>query len=156
VNSEDDLSYESPTVPADALFLECADPIRVFPSKAAAEHYLESLGPEISACSIAYGQSGEIYRIRTDDGRIRINRSEEPDRPDDLKYLLLHYFECCEDPWDATDELNCLVDEAWLTERDYWLRSKADEQTSAHRIPAWALIPLVILIALLLYFAFRR
>lgn len=156
MSSKDDFSYESPTVPAEALFLECADPIRVFPSVAAAELHLESLGLESSECSIAYGPSGEIHRIRTKDGRLRIERSDEPDRPDELKYLLLHYFECCEDPWDATDELNCLVDEAWLTERDYWLRVKADAQASAHRIPAWALIPLAILIAMLLYFALRR
>lgn len=156
MSSEDDFNYDSPTVPAEALFLECADPIRVFPSIAAAGRHLESLGLESGECSIAYGPSGEIYRIRTEGSRIRIDRSEEPDRPEELKHLLLHYFECCEDPWDATDELNCLVDEAWLTERDYWLRSKADEQASAHRIPAWALIPLVILIAILLYFAFRR
>lgn len=156
MSGEHDFGYESPTVPAGALFLECADPIRVFPSTAAAARHLENLGLESEECSIAYGPSGEIYRVRTEEGRFRIERSREPDRPDELKSLLLHYFECCEDPWDATDELNCLVDEAWLTERDYWLRCRADEQAAAHRIPAWALIPLVILIAMLLYFAFRR
>ena len=156
MKSEDGFGYDSPTIPADALFLECADPIRVFPSIAAAERHLENLGLESGECSVAYGPGGEIYRIRTQDGRLRIDRSGEPDRPDELKFLLLHYFECCEDPWDATDELNCLVDEAWSTERDYWLRSKADELAAAHRIPAWALIPLVILIVILLYFALRR
>jgi hypothetical protein len=156
VSSENEFSYESPTVPANALFVECTDPVRVFPSIRAAELQLESLDLDSAECSVAYGPSGEIYRIRMESAGVRIERAEEPDRPDELKYLLLHYFECCEDPWDATDELKCLVDEAWSIERNYWLRSKADEHTYAHRLPAWALVPFVILIVTALYLAFRR
>ncbi len=156
MSSDNQFSYESPTVPANALFVECADPVRVFPSVTAAERQLENLGLERDECSIAYGPRGEVYRIQTDSAGVRIERSDEPERPDELKFLLLHYFECCEDPWDATDELECLVNEAWSIERNDWLRSKADERTYAHRIPAWVLIPFVILTATAVYLAFRR
>ena len=150
----DEVGYESQTVPPEALFVECTDPLRLFPSIPVAASALETMGLESRDCSRAYGPRGEIYRIRTEGGHVSIERSGEPDRPDELKNLLLHYFECCEDPWDPTDELNCLVQEAWAIERDYWLRSKVDDD--ARRIPAWALAPLAILLGIIVYLVFRR
>lgn len=149
-----EVNYESPTVPPQALFVECTDPLRLFPSVDVAENALERMGLESGDCSRAYGPKGEMFHIRMENGRVRIEPSGEPARPDELKNLLLHYFECCEDPWDPTDELNCLVQEAWSIERDYWLRSSSDDDP--RRIPAWALVPLAILLGIIVYIAFRR
>lgn len=154
MSDRNEAGYESPTVPPQALFVECTDPLRLFPSVEVAENALESMGLESRDCSRAYGPKGELYRIRTQSGHVRIEPSGEPDRPNELKNLLLHYFECCEDPSDPTDELSGLVEEAWSIERDYWLRSRSDEDP--RRIPAWALAPLAILLGIIVYLAFRR
>lgn len=153
MRGEDDFGYDSGTIPPGAVFVAYDDPARVFPSIAAAEHQLETMHLEEGACPDAYGPKGEVYSVRCEPGRVRIEPADKPDRPEDLKRLLLHYLECCEDPGDATETLDCLVNEAWSVERDYWLRTHGD--TEGPRLSVWSWIIFVILVVGIAYLMFR-
>lgn len=151
MSSQDDFGYDSTTVPPGALFVDCGEPLQLFPSSAAAERHLLSIGLENTASLTAYGPNGEVYRVRGEDGRIVIDRANEPDRPEDLKNLLLHYLECCEEPEDPTEKLDCLVAEAWSIERSYWLQNKADSELERAGISIWTLIGFAIVVGGILY-----
>jgi hypothetical protein len=155
VTGEHDLGYESPTVPPGALFVDCDEPLRLFPSAAAAERHLQAIGIENGTCPTAYGPKGEVYDVRSENGRIVIARANEPDRPDNLKDLLLHYLECCEEPEDPTQKLDCLVNEAWSIERNYWLQNRADSESGGARLSIWSFIGFALVVVAILYLLSR-
>ncbi len=154
MSSADDFGYEPASVPPGALFVDCDEPLRLFPSSAAAEQYLQSVGLEADVCPIAYGPRGEIYRVQSQLGRITIDRANEPDRPGELKNLLLHYLECCEEPEDSTEELDCLVAEAWSIERNYWLQHRAQSEAGFGRVRIGSWIGFVFVGGAILYLLF--
>jgi hypothetical protein len=155
MSDQDDAGYDSLNVPADAVFVAYDDPVRVFPSIAAAERELESMGLEGDAYPVAYGPKGEVYTVRSEAGCIHIELSDRPNRPGELKELLLHYLECCEDPGDATDTLECLVTEAWSVERDYWLRNRPVGELNGGRLSALNWIGFAAVAAAVLYLLLR-
>jgi hypothetical protein len=154
MSGKDELGYDSPTVPPDAVFVTCDDPVRVFPSATAAERHLETGDIEDEPCPVAYGPRGEVYRVRYEGARAHIEASDEPVRPEELKVLLLHYLDCCEDPGDATDTLERLVNDAWQIERDYWQRMQPDG-TAGTLLPGWTWIGLALVLAAILFLMFR-
>jgi hypothetical protein len=155
MSSPDESGYGSPTVPPGAVFVTCDDPIRVFPSAAAAARHLETIDTEDEPCPVAYGPQGEIYGVRYEGTRVHIELADEPSRPDELKDCLLHYLDCCEDPGDATDTLDRLVNDAWRIERDYWQRMQPDGGGAGTRISGWTWIGSALVLAVILYLLFR-
>jgi hypothetical protein len=87
----DDFDYGSPTVPERAVFVAADEPLLIYPSGRAAAHDLEAIDVENGVYPAAYGPNGEHYRVGTDGREVVIERSGEPDRPDELKALLLRY-----------------------------------------------------------------
>ena len=154
MSGEEEFGYDSPTVPPGAIFLAYDDPARVFPSIAAAERQLEAMDLEEGACPAAYGPKGEVYSVKCGPGRVHIEVTNEPAKPEELKHLLLHYLECCEDPGDATETLECLVDEAWSVERDYWLRMQAD-RVGGLGTSGWSWVGFAIVAAAIGYLLYR-
>jgi hypothetical protein len=153
--SAGDIGYDSAAVPPGALFIECEEPLLVFACTAAAERHLEAIGGEDEGCAIAYGPKGEIYRIQYEGAGVRIEHSGEPDRPAELKRLLLHYLECCEDPGDATESLDSLVAQVWSLERDFWLKKTADCEAARGGFSAWVVLFFVLAAGVILYFLIR-
>ena len=137
--------FDSATVPADVLFVEADDCLLIFASIADAESSLTKADVDDGTCREAYGRNGEPLEIRTEAGTVRIRHGGAVNRPDELKELLLRYFEDCADPADDTESLDAMVARAWAIEHEHWER--CGEGRGSTGIPLWAcavLIPLAI------------
>ena len=150
-----DFSYESLAVPPGALFVATGQPVLVFPSVVAAERSLAAIDVVEWVNPTAYGPNGEPYCIRCEANRVLIERTGEPNRPDELKAQLLWYLEECEDPADATQPLEEVVAIAWSIERDFWLRNEPPGDRPGTRIPIWGGVALALMLGALWYFEFR-
>ena len=82
-------------------------------------------------------------------GATRIRSRGGETRPDELKQLLLRYFEACGDPADEEEPLDVLVSRAWAIEHDYWER--CGEGRAGTGIPAWAYFILILVAVGVLY-----
>jgi hypothetical protein len=155
VSRGDDFSYESPTAPPGALFVEGDEPLLIFPSVSAAKRYIEAPDVADGIYRAAYGPNGEPYRVSSDGNRVMIERTDGPESPYALKLLLLRYLEACGDPADATQSLEELVSAAWSMERDFWLANDPHNHRFANRLPIWGCIGVVGAICIILYFSLR-
>lgn len=155
MKKDDEFGFKSPTVPPGALFVAADEPLLVFPSVAAAESSLEAIDVAAAVDPAAYGPNGEPHRLVCEGNRVRIERTGEPNRPDELKALLLRYLEACEDPADATQPLDELVAIAWSIERNFWLRNRPDGDRFGTRIPIWGCLAFVLVLGAVWYFGFR-
>lgn len=88
-----DFDYSSTTVPPGALFVAADEPLQIYPSVAAVERHLEAIDVEDGVYPVAYGPNGEPFRIGSEDNRVIIEPTGEPNRPDELRLLLLRYLE---------------------------------------------------------------
>jgi hypothetical protein len=112
-----DFDYGTTTAPEGALFVAADEPLLVFPSIAAAEQYLEAIDVDNGVYPVAYGPNGEPYRIGSEGRRVFVERTGEPDQPDELKALLLQYLDGSGRSADASASLDSLVTEVWTIER---------------------------------------
>ena len=152
--SKDEFSYDSEAVPPGAVFVATGQPLLVFPSVVAAQSSLAAIDVVEWVNPAAYGPNGEPYCIRCEADRVLIERTGEPNCPDELKVQLLWYLEECEDPADATQPLAEVVAIAWSIERNFWLQNKASGDRSGTRIPAWGWVALVAGLGAIWYFEF--
>lgn len=150
-----DFDDSSITVPDGALFVAADEPMLVFPSVAAAEKYLEAVYVASGVHTAAYGPEGQTYRITNEGKRVVIERTGDPDRPDALKMLLLHYLEANREPIDVTMCLGKLVAEVWTLESDFWQERDPYGDRFASKISPWGCMAFVIVVATVLYFVFR-
>jgi hypothetical protein len=153
MSEDDDFSFESESPPPGALFVDDGKSLLVFPSVVAAERSLDPSDVEAGCYVAAYGRNGETYRIHCLRNSVTFGRTEEPNRPDDLKHLLLRYCEDCEDPDDGTTSLQDLVAHAWSIEREFHLRGGPEPVKS--RFPAWGCFVVAIAAAAILYLVLR-
>ena len=149
----EDFDYRSEQAPAGALFVDDGKSLLVFPSVAAAEQALDPSDVEAGCYVAAYGRSGETYRIHCGDRSVTFEPAGEPNRPDELKHLLLRYCEDCEDPDDGTTPLEALVSHAWSIEREFRLRAGPGPARS--RFPAWGCLVVAVAAAAILYLVLR-
>ena len=153
--SANNFDYGSGTVPDGALFVAADEPLLVFPSVKAAEGYLEVIDVEDGVYPAAYGPNGEPFRVSSEGGRVAIEHTGEPNRPGELKALLLRYLEACSRPADASTSLNELVASVWAMESDFWQKHDPYGDRFAARIPWWGCVGFIIAAVVALYLAFR-
>ena len=143
-------------VPAGIIFVEGDDALLMYPSADAAAECPHLAGADQGAASVAYGAVGNVYRVHRAGGRLAFEKADEPPRPDELKSLLLRYFEACEDPADADEPLDELVSRAWTIECDYRRRCGSDEEIQRRKMPWWGHVLLIAVPLLALYWALHR
>lgn len=143
------------TVPPDALFVAADEPLLIYPSVIAAERHLEAIDVADGIYPAAYGPKGETFRIGSEGRRVIIEPTGEPNRPDDLRPLLLRYLEATGRAPDATATFDDLVAAAWAVESDFWQEHDPFGDRFGTRIPPWGCIAFVAVVALVLYFVFR-
>ena len=142
-------------VPDSALFVAADEPLLVFPSVKAAERWLEAIDVENGVYRAAYGPHGEPFSIAREHNRVTIEKTGAPNRPDELKALLLRYLEATGQPVDATAALQELVATAWAIESNFWKEHDPYSDRFGTPIPLWGCIAFVIVATLALYLAFR-
>ena len=142
-------------VPTGIIFVEGDDALLMYPSADAAAECPHLAGADQGAASVAYGAVGNVYRVHRAGG-LAFEKADEPPRPDELKSLLLRYFEACEDPADADEPLDELVERAWTIECAYRLRCGPDEEIERRRMPVWGYVAMIALPVAILYLALRR
>jgi hypothetical protein len=140
-----DLSYASPKVPPGALFVAADEPLLIFPSVAAAESDLEAIDVEDGVYPAAYGPNGEPYRIRSEGNRVIIERTGEPNTPNELRALILRYLEALGRAPEPTATFDDLVAAAWAAESGWQGRG----------ISPWGYIAFLFVVTAALYFVFR-
>lgn len=149
-----DFDYSSPTVPEAALFVAADEPLLVFPSAKAAEGYLEPVDVENGVYPAAYGPGGEPCRIGCRGAEVVIERTGEPNRPDDLRVLLVRYLENRGEPTDATEPLDALVAKVWKSESEFWQEHDPYGERFGWRIPSWGCLTFILVVMAGLYVAF--
>ena len=142
--------------PAGLIFVEAGDSLLMYASAGAAGDCPHLADLEEGVAPIAYGPRGEVYRVERIAAQFAFEATDEPARPDDLKSLLLRYFEACEDPADADEPLEELVARAWSIECGYRLRCGPDEEIERRRMPVWGYVAMIALPVAILYLALRR
>ena len=150
-----DFDYESPTVPDGALFVAADEPLLVFPSVRAAERSLEAIDVENGVYPAAFGPHGEPFSVGSERNRVTIEGTGEPNKPDELKALLLRYLEATARLADASQALHELVATVWAIESGFWQEHDPYGDRFGTRIPFWGCVAFVIVSALAFYLAFR-
>jgi hypothetical protein len=133
-------------VPDGALFVAADEPLLVFPSVRAAEAWLDAIDVENGVYPAAYGPNGEAFSIGSERNRVIIEPTGAPNRPDELKALLLRYLEASGRSADASLNFHELVATVWAIERHFWQEHDPYDDRFAIR---------VIVAALAFYLAFR-
>jgi hypothetical protein len=92
------------------LFVAADEPVIFFSSVEAAEGWMEEIDVENGVYTAAFGPAGEPYHIcATGGGGVVISPADEPSKPDELKSLLLRYFEAVGQPVDSGTDLTALI-----------------------------------------------
>ena len=149
----DDFDYGSPTVPTAAVFV-AGDSLLIYPSARAAARDLEAVDVKSGIYPAAYGPNGELYRIGTDGHEVVIERTGEPDRPDELTALLLRYLRAIGRTPDDTGSLKELTAEAWRIESEFWQEHDPYGDRFGSTIPRWGCLVVLAGIAVVLYLLF--
>jgi hypothetical protein len=77
-----------------ALIIAADEPAIFFSSVEVAEQYIEPIDVRNGIYTAVYGPAGEPYGIEADHTGVRITRIlDAPNQPDQLKALLLNYFD---------------------------------------------------------------
>jgi hypothetical protein len=126
-------------VPPGALFVAADEPLLIYPSVAEAECDLEAVDVEDGVYPAAFGPNGEPYRIGSEGGRVIIEPTGEPNKPDELRALLLRYLEAVGRAPEVSASLDELVASAWATYRP------------SKPVPGWCCFTLLVIPAALLF-----
>jgi len=127
-----DFDYASDSVPPCVVAVAADEPLLVYPSVAAAERHLEAEDVKNGAYPAAYGPNGEPYRVRSDGRYVVIEPTDEPDRPGELRPLLLRYLEATGRTPDADLTYSNLVATVWAIESDFGESMTHTATASAH------------------------
>lgn len=146
-----DFDYSSETVPPGALFVAADEPLLVFPSVAAAEWHLEAVDVEDGVYPVGYGPNGEPYRIGSRGNRVVIESTGEPNRPDDLRALVLRYLQSTGQPFEDDAPTSELVQQAWRRESDFWQQNDPYGDRFSKPLPPSCCVAFVLVPATLLY-----
>lgn len=138
-STPDDYTNNPATVPPGALFVAADEPLLIYPSVAEAECDLEAVDVEDGVYPAAFGPNGEPYRIRSEGGRVIIELTGEPNKPDELRALLFRYLEAVGRAPEVSASLDELVASAWATYRP------------SKPLPGWCCFTLVVIPAALLF-----
>ena len=155
MTSAGDFSYDSPTVPAGALFIAGHGVSPVYPSAAAAERTLDPVYAENGRYPVAYGLSGRRYRVTREGSRVSIEPTIEPDAPDELRKVLLHYLKDTHRSVDDTLSLPELANQVWKLESEFWQLNDPYGDRFAKSVPWYGCVGIVIAAAALLYVFLR-
>ena len=147
--------HKSALVPDGAMFVDAGEALLIFPSLAQAAISLDPNDVTEGMHPLAYGPNGEPHFVRCEGGRVVVERTGQPNRPDELKSLLLRHLEACEDPADATQPLEELVAIAWSIERDYRVRCGPDANRFGTRVSVLSITGIALAVGVVWYFGFR-
>ena len=88
------------------LILAADEPAIFYSSVETAEQWMEPIDVLNGTYKAAYGPAGEPYQIEADDKGVFLTRiADEPNRPDELKALLLRYFDAIGERVDPDEDL---------------------------------------------------
>lgn len=117
---ESDLGDSSATVPPGTLFVAADEPLLVFPSVSVAESHLETIDVENGVYPAAFGPNGEPYRVGIEGNRVVIELTGEPNRPDELRALLVRYLQAVGQSFDEHALTSELAVQVWELDREFW------------------------------------
>lgn len=148
--SDNDFDYGSTTVPEGALFVAANEPLLVFPSVRAAERYVEPVDVESGVYPAAYGRNGEPYRVGTARKRVTIEPTGEPNRPEELRVLLVKYLQSTGHAFADNAPTGELVQQVWRLESEFWQANDPDGDRFSKPLPGWCCFALLAVPAALL------
>jgi hypothetical protein len=125
-------------VPEGVIFVAADEPVLVFASVGEAECSLEPIDVEDGVYPAAYGRTGEPFSVTSDGRVVAIKRAGEPNKPDELRALLLRYIEATGQRADPSHTLDELVAMVWA------LQCKGQRQVN---VRVWGCLTLVGMIA---------
>ncbi len=150
-----EFDYSSYEVPDAALFVAADEPLLVFPSANAAERYLEAIDVENCVYPAAYGPRGEPYSVRILENQVVIEPTGAPERPDELRALLLRYLGGRGREAEASAPVEALVAEVWRIESDFWQEHDPFGERFGTRIPLWGCLAFMLVLGAALYLLLR-
>lgn len=146
-----DFDYTSTTVPPGALFVAAAEPLLIYPSVLAAQRHLEANDVEDGVYPAGYGPNGEPFRISCEGKRVVIESIGEPNRPDELRRLLVGHLEAIGRPPDTTASLDDLTAAAWTVESEFWQENDPYGDRFSKPLPGWCCLALLLVPVPLLF-----
>lgn len=152
----DYFDYGSPTVPDGALFVAADEPLLVFPSARAAERYIEAADVENGIYRAAYGPKGEPYRVASARKRVIIHPTVEPDRPEELRALLVRYLQGTGQTFDYDAATSELVRQVWRRKSEFWQENDPYGDRFSKPAPGWCCLALPVILLGLLFVLVRR
>ena len=150
-----DFDYTSTTVPPNALFVAADEPLLIYPSVIAAEQHLEAFDVDGGVYPAAYGPNGELFCLSTKGNVVVIEPTGGPNRPDELRALLLRYLEATGHAPNAKATLDHLATTAWAVESKFWQEHDPFGDRFAKSIPALGCLAFMAVMVVVLYFTFR-
>jgi hypothetical protein len=151
-----DFDYDSATVPEGALFVAADEPLLVFPSVRAAERWIEPIDVENGVYPAAYGPRGEPYRIASVRKRVIIEPTGGPNRPEDLRVLLLRSLHSRGQTFEDDAPTEELVQQVWRWESEFCQENDPYGDRLAKRLPGWCCFALLAILAGLLFVLVRE
>jgi hypothetical protein len=136
----------------DFLIVAADEPALFYPSRQAAELDLEVIDVENGVYPAAYGPAGEPYRVSVSGKNVIIEPLGGPNKPDELKALLLQYYEAIGEPADPAEELSSMVERVRRREEDFWAENDPFGERFSPRTSAWSCFVLFAAIAAGAYF----
>jgi hypothetical protein len=92
------------------LIVAADEPAIFFPNIESAEQWMEPVDVIDGIYTAAYGPCGEPYLVETDGLQVAITRApNEPDRPEELRALLMRFFEAVGEPAGADEDLSTML-----------------------------------------------
>lgn len=150
-----DFDYTHTEMPSAGIFVSADEPLLVFPSKRAAERFLEVHDIEAGVYPIAYGLAGEVFNVDSEGSRPVIRPVAGEFRPEELKQLLLRYLEAIGQSAGLDRSLDQLVKDLWDYEREFWIENDPDGERFSKRVPVWGCLAVLALLALVAFMVFR-
>jgi hypothetical protein len=154
--SAEDFDYSSAAVPPGAVFVAADEPLLVFPSAAAAATWIEPIDVENGVYPAAYGPDGEHYQLGTQRNRVVIERTGEPNKPEDLRVLLVRYLESTGQAFENDAPTSELVQQVWRWESEFWQENDPYGDRFSKPVPRSCCVAFILIPATLLYVFMTR
>ena len=138
-------------MPEGALFVAADEPLLVFPSVKAAERWIEPIDVENGVYPAAYGPRGEFYRIESVRKRVIIEPTGEPNRPEDLRVLLLRSLHSSGQTFEDDAPIEELVQQVWRWESEFWQENDPYGDRFSKPLPGWCCLALLAVPTALLF-----
>ena len=142
-----DFSYDSPTVPDNALFVTGDGISPVYPSVAAAERALNPVSAENGRHAVAYGPKGQRFSVARKGRRVSVQPTGEPDAPEELRLLLVQHLKDTDQSVLEAEPISELVERVWRLERDFWNANDPYGERFGRHIPWWGCVGFILVVA---------